>query len=494
MSLTPTFRINGYSIYEPEEITSNISNGTDISTISGDFVVSKSSPSHQLLASSFLSSIPYYYAFDKNGSLIHGNNVFELARRSGKEWKWNERALQCLALYGHTLNDDTLCAGIYRIPSATQISVSNGKTKIEELQVKPFEWDKEINIENSFEQLKLAFEKCVTDSKPIYLSLSAGYDSRLLLALCLDAGIVPIISVMGNEECTDVVVASSICKDLGLPLNIVNLSESDYIKYGNEIANITSGVKTANNWHTYLYGKRGDFNHGTHLVGSNGEFARSFFFDIPKLNGIADRSPRVVMNAYWLARLFRRARKFSKLNPLVNKSTITTLELSTLAKIGHKWNSHNFRSELDAFYAEQRVRHFIGAGLACYSSYSSPRSPFLDPNWIRSIAGLRRHLKCGNLFHYDSTKKLNAGLTKRNYNLLSNGQVGTSYSPFEKLANSNATKELLVDSPYLSEWMSRKELVSILDDQNCSQMEERAFWMTLHFASEACSATNRAMS
>ena len=477
--------LHGYSSLEPQEILNALQIGKEITAISGDFVVYDPSPTNGFAISSFISALPYYYAISTKGELIQGGNVFEVARKAGIAWEWNIKTIQNLALYGHSLNNDTLCRGVYRIPPASHISIKNGHIVIKKLNLTPFEWDKEIDIGDTHAKLKESFADCLKGGKEVHLSLSAGYDSRLLLALCLDSGLTPIISVMGTEDCTDTVIAKEITKSLGLPIQVVSLNAQDYIKYGRQISYETSGVKVAHNWHTYLYGKGMDFSKGIHLVGSNGEFSRSFFFDYPRLNSIADFMPPLALKAYWFARLQRRLNKFSKHNPFFKYGQVILADSVGQCSVDKRWGANHFLPALDAFYAEQRVRHFIGSGLACYASYSSPRSPFLDAKWMKSTAYLSRNEKRNNLFHYKSIGKLNSKLNLFKFNSLPNGDAGKTFNVFPDVAKSKDLKELLLDSPYLIQWIEKTRLEALLLDTKCSQNEERAFWMTLHFASEA---------
>lgn len=489
-NLTVKLYLHGYSTMKPEEIVAAIDNGNDISSIAGDFVVYNPSPTGGFAISSFVSALPFYYAISPMGSLIMGDNVFDVAYRSKKEWKWNLSTIQCLALYGHSLNQDTLCEGVFRIPPGSRVTVNEGKVSIIKLDICQFSWDNVKKEANALQLLQTSFDHCVQNTKDVHLSLSAGYDSRLLLALCLNVGIKPNISVMGYNDSTDVVIAKEICKRLAIPLEVIEIRKDDYLELGGIIAKDTSGVKTAINWHTYIYSRAKDFSQGIHLVGSNGEFARTFFFDAPIFNVLSKQLPQITMNAFWFAKCFNRLNKFSKFNPLLNSGKFAPFEMAKKAHIDDRWCTQKFLPAMDAFYAEQRVRHFIGAGLACYATFGSPRSPFLDGNWMRAITALSRDFKQGNLYHSTCTKKLNPALSKCEYNRLPNKVKGNSYHPFNDLAKSNVLSEVILDSSYLDQWLSRNDRAAILNDQRCNQLEERNFWLTLHFAAKALSDSN----
>lgn len=477
--------VQGYSTWTPDRIADWVLADKDISEIDGDFVLAMNRSGQDLLVSSFLAAMPYYYAVGKGGTLVHGDNVFEVARRAQIPWKWNERTALSLALYGHSLNEDTLCEGVWRILPAVKVQIRDGRRVLEHLKVRPFVWDGPGEEEGAFARLQRAFDGCLAQEQAVHLSLSAGYDSRLLLALCLDRGITPQVSVMGYADSTDVLVAQDLCKAVGLPLEVMELDADDYLRLGGQIANATSGVKTAINWHTYLYSQSKDFSEGIHLVGSNGEFARTFFFDKPALNPVTAVSPALGMNVYWFARLTRRRAKFSSRNPLLARSPLGPVDLSAQAHLSGHWSAKRTLPALDAFYAEQRVRHFIGAGLACYRTTGRPRSPFLDALWMRAVAATPRPVRQQSRFHANSTKALVPVLAGFKYNQLSNGRSGSAYHPFAALSRRPDVTDLLIESPHLNTWATRAERMAVLQDAQCNQDEERNLWLTLHFAGEA---------
>jgi hypothetical protein len=77
------------------------------------------------------------------------------------------------------------------------------------------------------------------------VSMSAGFDSRVILSSVLSAGYKPRLLSMGYDNSTDVVVSRSISSDLDLPLDVVSLEADDYIKYGKRISPFCSLVQMA---------------------------------------------------------------------------------------------------------------------------------------------------------------------------------------------------------------------------------------------------------
>ena len=81
-----------------------------------------------------------------------------------------------------------------------------------------------VDIDTSIEQSKQALFKqfeaiasCFSNN--VDSALSGGYDSRLLLALCLQHGIEPHLHVYGSQHDADVIVAKGVCAGEGLELS-----------------------------------------------------------------------------------------------------------------------------------------------------------------------------------------------------------------------------------------------------------------------------------
>ena len=54
---------------------------------------------------------------------------------------------------------------------------------------------------------------------------------------------------------------------------------------------------------------------------------------------------------------------------------------------------------LDQTYLYERVRHFIGNGLALYGLSARPITPFLSSEWVNAVARLPRRWKLGSAYH-----------------------------------------------------------------------------------------------
>ncbi len=206
---------------------------------------------------------------------------------------------------------------------------------------------------------------------------------------------------MGREDATDARVAETIAFTFALPLQIVDVPASDYFRCRQRIVSLTSGTKTWDHWHTYVYGQRAGLTRDDKLfIGSNGEFARSYYFDrgLPSL--AASGMGSVAGQLFWGAKLRRRA-------PLPSAADGLASELDywfhdgkkeLLAAITKGYDLP-FAEALDEFYLRERVRSFISNGLALVSDVCRPRTPFLDSEWINAVRQLPRRFRLADRWH-----------------------------------------------------------------------------------------------
>jgi hypothetical protein len=239
------------------------------------------------------------------------------------------------------------------------------------------------------------------------ISMSAGFDSRLILAAFLALGMKPNLLVMGTDGSTDATIAIEIARKFKLPLEHVPLNGSRMISDRSLIARLTSGTKTIDNWHTYEYvAARNGRDRGTSIwIGSNGEFARTFFFDRGLQFYAANALGSPLVRKFWDIKVRRRALP-DFLRPFLVEELRQCLEPEKqIARLLRFFPQRSLGDTNDQLYLE-RVRQFIANGLSLVSTRYSPRTPFLHPKWIAAIRRMPRHLKLGNHWHRLAIKQL----------------------------------------------------------------------------------------
>jgi hypothetical protein len=404
----PTIKLHGYSPETPKNILDKVSAGKMPSSLKGDFILvatgldATTAKPLTIFVSTVVAAVPYFFYLTES-HCVHADNVFDCCKLAELSWDWNWDALAQLALFDHVLDNASLHKAILRIPQSSIIRICGNKL---ESFTEPF-WTElyESGLYNS--QLRDAPDvilEILSELPPndnYSLSLSSGYDSRVLLAAMAHLNRSTVTASMGASDSTDPRIALQLAHAVDFDFERIEITPKDYIAYVDDIVKTTSGEKLFWHWHTGIFSKKVNFNSSCiHLAGSNGEYARSYFFD-----------KGFIANAVDLSRFSRWDYLLTFKNSVRRR---VSPEILAAIKPGHSFRRKldaeiqmskvffpglHFGDGLDYFYASQRVRYFIGLGLALYRSSFPTMSPFLDARFIRYAAGLQRHDKLGDRMH-----------------------------------------------------------------------------------------------
>jgi asparagine synthase (glutamine-hydrolysing) len=313
----------------------------------------------------------------------------------------------------------------------------------------------------------------------VVVSMSAGFDSRLLLACLLSAGIKPRLITMGAPSSTDARVSEAIARQFGLRIDIVPLQAENYFASAQAIMRLTSGAKTFQHWHTYAYAKNAPLNSDSRIfIGSNGEAARSYYLDKGIAGWIADRIPgHALLHKFWSM----------KLRPLVSGADLAMLQPEFAAQLSEAGlvkrrerivslaRGGGLLESLDRFYTEQRVAHFITNGLALVNANATPAVPMLERAWMSQVWSLPRGWKMDSKWHRYAIRQLcpqllefpeeKTGLPMRGssrplYWLPSRSPARSiPYMDYEQLFRGAAVSQLIADSAELIEPVAQPAFV-----------------------------------
>ncbi|MCZ7651567.1 MAG: hypothetical protein M5U13_10600 [Thermoanaerobaculia bacterium] len=444
----------GFSPLPVDAITGRAAAGDSWGALPGDFVAVRQEGETTTVTSSVVAVSPYYYSLTPEGAFVHGPDFFDVFFRSGHDWEWHEGAVSSLALLGHLLGEDTLHPRIHRVPAGSQLTFREGRLERSESAflarlVRDPRADRgdEGADERALDALETAFSD-LPSGQPV-LSLSAGIDSRLLMALCLHAGVAPRAITMGSENATDVLVAARLARLVGWEWGRIALEKDDYWPNRLEIVRATGGVKTAANWHTYLYTKKAGIGGNTpHLVGANGEFCRTHYFHAnPHVHVLRHGRPWL-LEPYLFLRAVRRRLKFrAGWRVLARRGAFVAAIWSRFRGIAAPFrDARNTLLAADAVHLTHRVRHFIGAGIASYRASSLPVSPFLDARWLEAAVFLDRRQKLiGDLWQPAAVRHFAPLLDDLPYNREPAQDRPVSYNIFPAVCADPALKAELVE-------------------------------------------------
>ena len=479
----------GYSSFSKEKIAALILQHQDCSNIPGDFVTIingiLNNKTITIIGTSVINALPYFYVHTNN-SFFHGDNIFDVCKKAQLKWQWNHFALFCINAIEHTVGEHSLHAHIKRVPENSIITYYNNTLTIEKKERKINQQQTKSDTEILKDYINFC-DEYFCEAKDLLLSMSAGFDSRLLLATALYFNKQPLLATFGNPNATDVKIAGAIAKKLNLKHSIIDLVIENYFKEDNifEIINATSGSKTFNHWHTYFFAKHFKNSNALHLAGSNGELARTYYFDKGIIAKAADKIPLNLFDTFFNLKI-KKADNF--IIPSLNNAAFKTKFVSTA---NHQNTGQGFLNSLDNFYAFERVRHFIGNGLALYNCNVTTTSPFLDYRFINLCSHLHRNKKLNSIFHKTIINQLQPALMQfgnndnsasiNNFNSNSyffEKQITTTYNPVDTVIQSNIVKEIIMESNYLNEWLDQEERVKIWEEKKNRSIY---FLITMHY-------------
>lgn len=347
-----------------------------------------------------IGAMHYFYTL-QGGRIFHGDRVADILKEAKLAWKWNWQALGDLCQLENLTNNATLHPDVHRVPPGSILRFQAGKLDIRS----SIYLDSLPNQHADAGEAVSALNEEVVNwaGKNPYLSLSGGFDSRVILSSLLSQGIRPHLITMGSEESSDVKVARRIAKGFGLEHDLIKININDFLTHGSTISSITNGTKTAWHWHTYLYPLKAAIpTSETFFVGTLGEFARSYYFDKGVIGRLANVVAPYSLERFWKLKLTRHP-TFQD-NELQQLSAEFAHQLSSegIHERSERLANHchgGFLKGLTRYYFEQRVPNFYANGIKMYLASSQWRSPFHSRKWINSIWNLDASWKLGSNWH-----------------------------------------------------------------------------------------------
>jgi hypothetical protein len=371
-----------------------------LTNLRGEYTLVFESPTECCIITSPIGAMHYFYAIQK-GAFYHGERIFDILREARLAWAWNWQALGDLCQLENLTNNKTLHPAVQRVPPGSILRFHNGRI---DLRSKAYLGSIPARPSDPSEAVAYLNEEVAawTDQNP-YLSLSGGFDSRVILSSLLAQGVRPHLITMGSDDSSDVRVARSIAKRFDLNHDLIRIRLEDLIAHGSEVSALTNGSKTAWHWHTYLYPLKASIpSTSTFFVGTLGEFARSYYFDQGVLGRVANAISPFSLRRFWRLKLSR--------HPTFKNEELASLTTEFAQQLGTdaieerserltNYCHNEFLSGLTRYYFEQRVPNFYANGIKMYLASSQWRSPFHSRKWIDSIWNLDTSWKLGSNWH-----------------------------------------------------------------------------------------------
>lgn len=218
-------------------------------------------------ATASIVGLPPLFLHELDGKIILASNLFYLSQLLPLEMHFDPEGVLDLCMYGFPIQHRTLFRNVRLVPGGSSLQVSAG-TPIEFKRAWEFrsseplaEWDlyTELQIDAFLSALRRM------DLAHSFLSLTAGLDTRTILAALLSAGrSVSAYTLSGETESLDARTAGALCKAYGVPHGIIPL-DGDFLRdladCTVEASRLSGGLSSLGQAHqVYLYRKvPGDF-------------------------------------------------------------------------------------------------------------------------------------------------------------------------------------------------------------------------------------------
>jgi hypothetical protein len=400
---TVAVKVLGYCHAPPARIASLIDSGNARAVVhlGGNFVIVATRGTEVWIVTAPYGAVTYFFSSGPGG-FSHGQTVSEILSHSTFDWRWNHRALTDFFALEHLTGCDTLHADVHRTPAASVLhwdgnALSQWSAAWSQIH-QPYE--AQGDADRMVDILCEEVARCA-GSSPV-VSASGGFDSRVLLAALLAGGTKPELIVQGYPSSTDRVVVEAIGRRFGLKVRAVVPTTEDYLHGAERICRATNGTKPAGHWHTYIYPAKAGLDSNDRLfVGANGEFVRTYYLDKGVVARAADwLPPQLGLKEFWKRKIKPelKGRDLSGLCPELAGHLRQGSDLQVARLAGARPGGSLLR-QLDHFYLEERVRHFIANGLTLYGLSARWVAPFLCPAWVAEADKLPRRWKLGSNWH-----------------------------------------------------------------------------------------------
>jgi len=205
-----------------------------------------------------------------------------MAKRLGPDCSVNTQGVIELLAYGQLFNEVSILLGVTQLKAGRTFQINASDGFIQQTPEKlAFLSNSYTSFNNSVDVFKYAVSQCFEGPNRPIISLSAGLDSRLILAAALNQGLRPICLGYGESNSTDMIVASQIAEQFKLPFFRAGLSSSGRgWEIARRVARLGGGEVPTQHGHALLDENLLSITQGRSIItGTGGECYRAFYYD-----------------------------------------------------------------------------------------------------------------------------------------------------------------------------------------------------------------------
>lgn len=392
-------KIYGYCSFSKEKIAKLFLAGKEdlILNALGNFVIVWDDNSKVVVVTSATGIVPYYF-FSEGQRFAHGNELLNVFQSCQQEWKWDFSALADYLVFDHPINSATLHKKIKRTTANTILRFENGKLHKTTLKKNPKDNAKATTTpEQVIECIRSEMSVWATQSN-ITLSITGGFDSRLLLATLLSLNIQPNLIVSGQKDSFDLKVSHGISQKFGLPLITTETKAEDITENADKTIRATGGTLPIPHWAGHLWASELK-SAAPVIVGFNGELARTYYFD----RGIFSYLLNYVPNNYKRNLLGRdihpEVRGFLNSSSSVLKPYFSEQNQSDRFERMLSFSGSTTLEKLDSFFINAYIKNKTGMDVAALGKQTDWIAPLCSSHIVQNFQCLPRHWKLGSKFH-----------------------------------------------------------------------------------------------
>lgn len=438
-SVKETKKPDGASIFIIGDMVSAYpqSKNITISAIKGNFYLIISKPDELLIYNSLWSMLPIYYTenFDFISSSIQwikNLNTISL----------NKQFIVENILFNYAFGNDTLYENIKLLPANTNINISQNTVKItkhthvEDLfSKKTIQVSKKQIAENFIENIQPYFP-----NDKFAVTFTSGFDGRTILSCATNHFQQLITTSVGIAGGDDVEIPKKQAKLLGLPYWFLDLHNNNYLQkhYMNHANNI---IRHSPGFNALIYPH---FSYMAEAISEKGYkflhcgYFGSELFRALHLSGalISDELIGLFTASSYqeYKATIMNAEKLKILNTNNFKDEIQAVINKTWEYVSTIINQLSKNQRFYKFVFEEMLRKVFGTWLTAQSKYLTPRTPFLDFNFIQLLlttkyAGVNNEFRVKNPIKRFKGQEVYAEIIRQTNNDLYNMKTGREYAP-----------------------------------------------------------------
>lgn len=307
----------------------------------------------------------------------------------------NESAAYQFILFNYSLTDETLYNDIFSVPGGCQLVYRNGETEIvryfnaRDLIDQP-EMGKKESMEYLYDTFASVIEKYTHKLSGFSLSLTGGWDGRLILAFLKNYNVDISSYSHGSRNNPDVIIPQGIAKTLGIDYTPYFLDQDYYSDHFYPLARQTvensAGMRSLTRAH-YLYSVGSELKKTAYVItgicGSN--VMKGNIVPGPVSNAhMLDFAFQEDFDAFW-SKVEEKIYHQIGLYINVNRTAIDKLKESLKEKYLYYHSSKTYEVRLYHLILSDVERGYFGNEISTYRHLGENLSPFIDIDFIRSL-------------------------------------------------------------------------------------------------------------